>query len=243
MLENILNFFMNNWDKLLPAVVGGAAIYVYLLQEYRKKKDAAALIISQIDSLQDKIRKMQPYILEQGINEQAFYESLPIIKVNYWEKYKHIFITKLDSKSCKTFDDFYQYVEIIQEQQNLAKVLIRDSFLLRQRILNETEAKYICETFNELGLNTLIATPEQINLFWQYFNIRYESKRQYFISAINNKKITNYVPVQVVETLKSILKQYSLLEVVAQEGYRELSNLAGITKTKWRIFTFFRWIL
>lgn len=243
MLENILNFFMNNWDKLLPALVGGAAIYVYLLQEYRKKKDAAALIISQIDSLQDKIRKMQPYILEQGINEQAFYESLPIIKVNYWEKYKHIFITKLDSKSCKTFDDFYQYVEIIQEQQNLAKVLIRDSFLLRQRILNETEAKYICETFNELGLNTLIATPEQINLFWQYFNIRYESKRQYFISAINNKKITNYVPVQVVETLKSILKQYSLLEVVAQEGYRELSNLAGITKTKWRIFTFFRWIL
>lgn len=234
---------MNNWDKLLPALVGGAAIYVYLLQEYRKKKDAAALIISQIDSLQDKIRKMQPYILEQGINEQAFYESLPIIKVNYWEKYKHIFITKLDSKSCKTFDDFYQYVEIIQEQQNLAKVLIRDSFLLRQRILNETEAKYICETFNELGLNTLIATPEQINLFWQYFNIRYESKRQYFISAINNKKITNYVPVQVVETLKSILKQYSLLEVVAQEGYRELSNLAGITKTKWRIFTFFRWIL
>ena len=243
MLENILNFFMNNWDKLLPALVGGAAIYVYLLQEYRKKKDAAALIISQIDSLQDKIRKMQPYILEQGINEQAFYESLPIIKVNYWEKYKHIFITKLDSKSCKTFDDFYQYVEIIQEQQNLAKVLIRDSFLLRQRILNETEAKYICETFNELGLNTLIATPEQINLFWQYFNIRYESKRQYFISAINNKKITNYVPVQVVETLKSILKQYSLLEVVAQEGYRELSNLAGITKTKWGIFTFFKWIL
>ena len=33
------------------------------------------------------------------------------------------------------------------------------------------------------------------------------------------------------------------MNIEAQEGYRELSNLAGITKTKWRIFTFFRWIL
>ena len=81
------------------------------------------------------------------------------------------------------------------------------------------------------------------NIDMQRFWKIYANKNEWLINVINQNALSICIPLQVVETLKIILKQYSSLEIVAQEGYKELSNLAGITKTRGRIVTFFKWIL
>ena len=274
MLESILTTVIGaNWEKFLPAVVGLVAIFLYILQEYRKKKDAAALIVLQISELKNRITEFQPYIYDSGINDKNFYESLPFIKTNYWENYKHLFVNEIDVNSYNSIEKFYKYVEIIQEQQDLVKNLLKDYFFHRQKIINDARMKFIENTLKEVDstaisskqydelLKHLPLSPEneqtkQIfslilrqlqqqnpNIDMQRFWKIYANKNEWLINVTNQNALSICIPLQVVETLKIILKQYSSLEIVAQEGYKELSNLAGITKTRVGIVTFFKWIL
>lgn len=274
MLESILTTIIGtNWEKFLPAVVGLVAIFLYILQEYRKKKDAAALIVLQISELKNRIMEFQPYIYDSWISDKNFYESLPFIKINYWENYKHLFVNEIDVNSYNSIEKFYKYVEIIQEQQDLVKNLLKDYFLHKQKIINDARMKFIEDTLKEVDSTAIspdqydelmqqIPVPSESeqakqtfssilrqwqqqnpNIDMQRFWKIYASKNERLINVINQNTLAIYIPLQVVETLKIILKQYSSLEIVAQEGYKELSNLAGITKTRWRIVTFFKWIL
>lgn len=274
MLESMLITIIGaNWEKFLPAVVGLVAIFLYILQEYRKKKDAAALIVLQISELKNRITEFQTYIYDSRINDKNFYESLPCIKINYWENYKHLFVNEIDVNSYNSIEKFYKYVEIIQEQQDLVKNLLKDYFVHKQKIINDARMKFIEETLKEVDSTTI--SPEQYDELmqqipvpseseqakqtfssilrqWQQQNPNIDMQRFWKIYAGKNERLINVtnqntlaicIPLQVVETLKIILKQYSSLEIVAQEGYKELSNLASITKTRWRIVTFFKWIL
>ena len=58
------------------------------MQEKEKLRDAACMIVLQINELQKRVQEIQSYITNQGLNLTAFYESLPLIDVNYWNNYK-----------------------------------------------------------------------------------------------------------------------------------------------------------
>lgn len=80
MLEKIIE----NWFQILPTLVGLVALLVYYLQEGQKRKEAASLIILQINELTERIREISGYITEGGIDSVSFYESVPILENNYW---------------------------------------------------------------------------------------------------------------------------------------------------------------
>lgn len=267
------HYYRGKLGKVFACCCWFGCHFLYILQEYRKKKDAAALIVLQISELKNRITEFQTYIYDSGINDKNFYESLPCIKINYWENYKHLFVNEIDVNSYNSIEKFYKYVEIIQEQQDLVKNLLKDYFVHKQKIINDVRMKFIEDTLKEVDSTTI--SPEQYDELmqqipvpseseqakqtfssilrqWQQQNPDFDMQRFWKIYASKNEKLINvinqntlaiYIPLQVVDTLKIILKQYSSLEIVAQEGYKELSNLAGITKTRWRIVTFFKWIL
>ena len=113
MLEKIIE----NWSQILPTLVGLVALLVYYLQEGQKRKEAASLIILQINELTERIREISGYITEGGIDSVSFYESVPILENNYWNKYKHYFVNSMDSNSFTAINQFYSYALEIQEQQ------------------------------------------------------------------------------------------------------------------------------
>lgn len=107
----IIEYIKTNWSYIsdfLIILVGLSAVWIYKAQEKGKIKDAASLVILQIDELQTRVREIQSYITEKGLNFGAFYESLPLIDTNYWDKYKHLFIRKIDNKSYNDFNRFFQ---------------------------------------------------------------------------------------------------------------------------------------
>lgn len=73
---------------------------IYLLQEQKKRVEAASLIVMQINELQNRLREFSSYIVEGQLNSSAFYESLPLMGENYWAKYKHYFVRKMDHILC-----------------------------------------------------------------------------------------------------------------------------------------------
>ena len=241
MLETILNFFLNlEWLKILPILIGGMAGYVYVVQEYRKKKDAAALIVLQIVELQDKIVEFREYITNSDINDKKVYESLPFMKINYWEKYKYMFVNKIDNRSYDVFDKFYQYVEVIQEQQNVAKNLIKEYFSQRQCQINDARINQIVETLEKI--NSTALPPEQIvdvvnkmimpsedlqvkqtiSTMIQQIQLQnsnydknrfwniYNEKNRALIDIVNQNALTICIPMQIPSTINTIINKYEL---------------------------------
>lgn len=121
MIYNIFDFIQNHsviisvFTNIFLVVVGCGVFVVYYLQERRKKIEAACLIISQIDELQNRILEISNYIVNGVLNSTAFYESLPLITNNYWDKYKHLFVRKMEQNSYSVLNKFYNYVSEIQE--------------------------------------------------------------------------------------------------------------------------------
>ena len=140
--DEILSFINIGKDFLL-IVVGAAAIFIYKLEQRQKVAEAAALIIQQIDELQEMVPKMQSYISNGQLNETGFYESRPLIKEDYWDKYKHLFVKDMDKRSYRIFNTLYDCVSEIQEQQQLMKELQRNHFFITQKLVSVIEAKYI----------------------------------------------------------------------------------------------------
>ena len=125
-MNGIIEFVTKNWlgiSNFLIIIVGLSAVWIYKAQEKSKIQDAASLIVLQIDELQIRMQEIQSYITEQGLNFSAFYESLLLIDTNYWSKYKHLFVRKMDNKSYNNLNKFYQYILCIQEQQDLLRNL------------------------------------------------------------------------------------------------------------------------
>ena len=164
----IIEYIKTNWScisDLLIILVGLSAVWIYKAQEKGKIKDAASLVILQIDELQTRVREIQSYITEKGLNFGAFYESLPLIDTNYWDKYKHLFIRKIDTKSYNDFNRFFQYITCMQEQQELLRNLQKNYFFVKQNAISNVEFNYICETLKEVE-NSIVSTaytPVQIS--------------------------------------------------------------------------------
>lgn len=251
----LLDFLKSNWVNLGLILVGLSAVWIYKMQEKGKLRDAACMIVLQINELQKRVQEIQSYITNQGLNLTAFYESLPLIDVNYWNNYKHLFVRKIDNKSYDSINKFYQYVTSMQEQQELLRNLQRNYFYVKQNAICNVEISFIIETLKEVDCSSV--SSNQLQSFFQevstasaekqseiltnlvkqieqnnpdidmgrFWSI-YQSKRKRFIFITNGDSLTPYTPEQISSTLQSLLKQYVLLEIAGIEGYRTLCKIA-----------------
>lgn len=222
-----MDFIAKNWVNMCLVLVGSFALVIYILQERRKKIDAASLIVLQIDEVQEKLREISTYIVDGKLNETAFYESLPIIEENYWSKYKHYFVKKMDAMSYGSMNQLYDYVLGIQEQQQLMKILQKNGFVLVQSILANLEEQLI-----NFGLNNSYGSIPMAQIWQnpsfdlnQFLNMYWQQDEK--IKAIINKGVlTPYIPVQIKISLEKILKEYSMLEIVGTDGYQMLKKFS-----------------
>lgn len=210
-LFNLLSIIING----LLLITGFFAIIVYWLQERKKKIEAASLIVAQINEIQDAAKEIASYILNGKLNETAFYEMLPIINDNLWEKYKHYFVKKMDARSYSSINEFYKYAQEMQEQQSLMKNMQKNFFMLTQNIVANVQSQSISsnllqQSYNEsVFLTTLLKQKNDLT------------------SIFNNNILLCYTPAQIRLSLEKILSKYSLLEVTGSNGYKMLYKIAN----------------
>lgn len=161
----LFDFLKVNWVNLGLILVGLSAVWIYKMQEKGKLRDAAYMIVLQINELQKRVQEIQSYITNQGLNLTAFYESLPLIDVNYWNNYKHLFVCKIDNKSYDSINKFYQYVTSMQEQQELLCNLQRNYFYVKQNAICNVEISFIIETLKEVDCSSI--SSNQLQSFFQ----------------------------------------------------------------------------
>ena len=250
-----MDFIAKNWVNMCLVLVGSFALVIYILQERRKKIDAASLIVLQIDEIRVKLRKISNYIVEGKLNETAFYESLPLMGENYWNKYKHYFVRDMDAMSYSALNQLYNYVSEVQEQQLLMQSLQKNGFYLTQSILANMEAQLINNGLNNsygnITPSQIITTIENMfppnmveedknnlhnilkrmieqnpNMDSNQFWSMYWQQDGRIKEIINKGALTLYTPIQIQISLEKILKEYSMLEIVGTEGYQMLKKFS-----------------
>ena len=256
MWNKIGEFLTINWLNILLVVVGGFALLIYWLQERRKVSEAASLIVMQIEDLQKSMRVLKTYISDNKLNSTAFYESQILFRTDYWDKYKHYFIRKIDSFSFNNINEFYACASEVVEQQELMKNLQKNDFFVNQNILAQMEANLILQTNTAVmhscdnrdkAVEEMINTvPENFskeqkeaieNMKKQFCNLNnisdfnlflqlYNKDKKTIIDAFNNDAFTNYIPVQIEKSLTKALSQFDSITVIGCEGYNKLKKIA-----------------
>ena len=90
--EKILAWFLENLINIALVIVGATAFITYILENKRKVKTAATLIVKQIDEIENAVKGLAT---SEQINGAVIYKSKQILSENYWQKYRHLFLDKL----------------------------------------------------------------------------------------------------------------------------------------------------
>ena len=73
----MVKFISENWANILLIIVGSFALATYILQERKKKIDAASLIVLQIDEFQERL---------EGDARECFIRGGGVLVVMIWAK-------------------------------------------------------------------------------------------------------------------------------------------------------------
>lgn len=254
-MEDVLKFVSINWVNMLLVVVGSFALVIYLLQERKRKIEAASLIVLQIDELQERVKEISTYITNGQLDEISFYESLPLMEENYWDKYKHYFVRKMDATSYVALNHLYDYVSEIQEQQLLLKSLQKKGFYATQSVWSDIEKQFIIEglsnaqegvapqsvasvlteaipaSITEKDKKTLSSFLEQMASQNQNFDTNqfwniYRKQQGELRTVLNQNALTKYIPIQIATSLEKMLKKYSMLGTALNNGYHVLQKIS-----------------
>ena len=257
-MQGIINYLFENFFNIL-LVIGGLGAYIVYFRECKaKERDAAALIVTQIEELKEKLLIINNMSTGNSINQKVFYETTDIITDNQWEKYKHMFINEIDSYSFKTINSFYESILSIKDQLLFVKQLQHQQYHNIQGMLDTN-----CNSFILDGMNMLISSPSLTDLkkiisdkeadkdsesnqngnfseLVDYlikanpnFDINqfwkiYNSKKEWLKSIVNESPYIQYVPTQVAETLNKEITNINSIEIIGCEGFRNLKKIAKI---------------
>lgn len=248
MESNIYEIIRIIIDALL--VFGGfGAFIVYWWQKRNEKSDAASLVVLQIEDLTYKLLEVNDMIVDGMINETSFYETLDIINDNQWEKYKHLFVNKIDSFSYKIINSFYEYTLSIKEQLSLAKRLQQNQYFNIQGMLDSNCNAILMDNLNKSMINLKeltenvptsnnndemikllisnnITSEEDINYSKIYQ--RCNATKDILKKIINCDPYILYIPKQIAVTLTKQLTKVNSLDIIGCEGYKKLKKIAKI---------------
>lgn len=117
MIETIAPLIING----LTGAAGFCAIAIYLVQKRNERANAAIMVAQQIDLINQETINIRSKMNGRTPSFTYLYELPPLMQINYWEKYKHLFIKYLSSKQINEIDNFYRSASVIVEQQALIK--------------------------------------------------------------------------------------------------------------------------
>lgn len=224
----------------ITAIAGLSALGVYWLQKHARTKNAARMIVLQIQDVRDRMREMTRLVNGSGIDEKAFYEALPIVPDDTaWDRYKHMFASKIDSDSYRSIEQFFSYAKQVQKQQSMVTDLQAAHLNAMNDVFADVEKNFMMSLIWG-ACNTPCLPQGPFNWFQgpvsdsgvpaPYIgdiSVKFKHLQQMFRDSFNASPFTVYTPLQTPESLDRLLRSCSMLEVKGP-GYAYLCKKAGL---------------
>ncbi|KOR87597.1 hypothetical protein [Paenibacillus solani] len=164
----LYNFFDSNlFQTIIIFVVGFFVFFLYKNQKKDELKSAANIVVLEIKSIEESLDKLR------GSND--YYESTPVIEINSWDKYKHLFVKKLDLHHYTTINDFFNQVSRIEQERRILRKQVEVTIFEKAKVLQKQVVMIASETMEE----DINAYEEKINRVAE----RFSKSRVEFVGA------------------------------------------------------------
>lgn len=111
----MIEFIEKNWVNILLIIVGLSAFGVYFWQKADERRIAATLIKGQIDLIETRILALKN---DHQLGNIAIYHSKVIMQENFWEKYKHLIVKKINKSDAELIQKFFNSAEQIERTRS-----------------------------------------------------------------------------------------------------------------------------
>ena len=120
MIETIFSWIGINIFDIALVIVGASAFITYLLQIWNERKTAAALIIEQINSIEEIIEDLKNTYLHNNntLDDNSVYLSREIIYAGAWSSYKHLMIKYLTNPEFDLLQKFFNSAYQIEKTRS-----------------------------------------------------------------------------------------------------------------------------
>lgn len=141
-----MKFLDSNFFQTIVLILTIAGTFViYYIKERRSLKSATTIIVLQIKNIEKNIEYLKAEgVSDEAINEQQLHYSIPIFEENAWDKYKHIYASRLSSSDFSKIEQFYEVAQAIRIQQQQIKQKIQENIFAKT-------VHYYQQQFNRLN--------------------------------------------------------------------------------------------
>ncbi len=110
-MEQLYIFFNSNFFiALITLIVGAVAFVIFFLQKFDHKKDAANILLLEIQNAERAIKKIQENLAKEQLASDIF-----LMPSESWTRYKYLFLRNFDRDEWDSVEDFYNKCRLIDE--------------------------------------------------------------------------------------------------------------------------------
>lgn len=125
------------------ALTGFSAIIIYILQQCDKKRTAATLVVTQIDSIEAGIAHLKSM---DKVSEGNVYQSRKLLAHNYWAEYRHLLSRLLGESNVRIIEGFYTQAEEIEKAREAICQEVVDTWKNKDLVYQNLLAQEIIST-------------------------------------------------------------------------------------------------
>lgn len=168
-------------------------------------KSATTILILQIKNIERNIEYLKAHgITGSAINETPLHYSIPIFEENAWEKYKHLYATKLNSSDFAAIEKFFETAQAIKTMQIFIKKKIEEGLYAKANCYYNME-------YTRINMSIMFNEVDNAGLFNDMDRIKAKYGSIY---------VQTYMPVEFYNGLNQGLNSYFRLS-----GTTTLDNL------------------
>ena len=128
-MDNLWAFIDSNFFQTIILIITvSVTIWIYFYQKGAERRDAARVIVMQIDSIDQKTEQLVR-VVGNDINSfdvERLWKIENVIENNIWQEYRHLFVKKLNYNEIVALNNYYDSVVIIKCQQSKIKRAISE---------------------------------------------------------------------------------------------------------------------
>ena len=151
-------------------------LLIYLDKNRKNIKSATTILVLQIKNIEKNVEYLNAEgVSGETINEQQIHYSIPIFEENAWDKYKHIYASRLSSSDFSKIEQFFEIAQAIRIQQQQIKQKIQENIFAKT-------IHYYQQQFNRINACVVDASEDRENLCFRDMD--------YTLKLYNNPKFS-----------------------------------------------------
>ncbi|MDE5665259.1 MAG: hypothetical protein K2I31_04885 [Duncaniella sp.] len=148
----------NFFQTIILVITVLVTLFIYLNKEHKNLKSATTILILQIKNIEKNIEYLKAEgVSGEAINEQQLHYSIPIFEENAWDKYKHIYASRLSSSDFAKIEQFYEVAQAVRKQQQQIKQKIQENIFAKT-------IHYYQQQFNRINACVVDTSEDRENL-------------------------------------------------------------------------------